>query len=578
MTWDEILILLIMVMGLFAIDMLVAKFNLKAGRIVAVLTFFILFPLGLIAGVVALICMNSKGKQRKISITALFKNVVFRATLFAIILLYLIDMILLKVFPDATFPVVLFSFCFFPLSTILIAKALDYLKEKLRKPKRIDFPTTFQNDNQEQKNITATSRPATSSSYATPQDDPYAVSDDYFLHDPDYQDYLQGNIRPSRYVIERKVADNGQEYTTLKSEQTELAAFYREQNEKAAETQATKMIELVIPEGTTEIKECEFESRKDIISVVIPESVKRIGKRAFFCCENLEKVTILRGVIDIGDNSFSHCTKLTSIEIPKSIKEIRDSAFSYCENLTGVTVESEGGTRVGNYAFRDCHNLSSVKLHEGVITIGVMAFQTCRNLSSVAIPDSVVWFGGCAFEYCVSLTHITLPKNLNSMGDSVFSGCVNLNSIDIPENIIPNLCGKGSLSGCLALKYFKIPHGVTEIANGMFSDCKNLTMVEIPDTVERIGNHAFSGCKKLEHVNLPIGVKTIGEDAFKGCDKISDDIKRTVLLKTPRIGPISAAYNTPYDDPQCDDNFNPDKYNYELRVAGNGQAYYARIN
>ena len=72
MTWDEILILLIMVMGLFAIDMLVAKFNLTAGRIVAVLTFFVLFPLGLVAGIVALICMNGKGKQRKFSVTALF--------------------------------------------------------------------------------------------------------------------------------------------------------------------------------------------------------------------------------------------------------------------------------------------------------------------------------------------------------------------------------------------------------------------------------------------------------------------------------------------------------------------------
>ena len=63
MTWDEILILLIMVMGLFAIDMLVAKFNLKAGRIVAVLTFFVMMPLGLVAGIAALVCMNVRAKK-----------------------------------------------------------------------------------------------------------------------------------------------------------------------------------------------------------------------------------------------------------------------------------------------------------------------------------------------------------------------------------------------------------------------------------------------------------------------------------------------------------------------------------
>ena len=50
------------------------------------------------------------------------------------------------------------------------------------------------------------------------------------------------------------------------------------------------------------------------------------------------------------------------------------------------------------------------------------------------------------------------------------------------------------------------------------------------------------------------------------------------LSKIPRIVPVATSYNTPYDDPHCDDNYNPDKYNYELRVAGNGQEYYARIN
>ena len=112
----------------------------------------------------------------------------------------------------------------------------------------------------------------------------------------------------------------------------------------------------------------------------------------------------------------------------------------------------------------------------------------------------------------------------------------------------------------------------------MFSNCENLTTVEIPNTVEQIGSHAFSACKNLEYVKLPSNVKTIGEGAFDGCEKISDNIKRTALSKIPRIVPVATSYNTPYDDPQCDDNFNPDKYNYELRVDRNGQEYYARIN
>ncbi len=711
MTWNEILILFVMVMGLFAIDMLVAGFNLKAGRIAAVLTFFVMMPLGLFAGIVALVCMNIRAKkteQRKITFFPIIELI--PEILVSGVLVCLIDIVLLKKFPEAKFPVLLYSTCFFPIMIVLVSKALAYLKDKARKPNKIDLSTIIVDENKKvtppviskkaeeavvpakknkrKKNTdvskkkikstitknyekTATSRPAIPSGYATPRHDPYAVSDDHFRYDPDYQDYLQGNIRPERYQIEHWVADNGQEYTTLKSEKTELSAFYREQNEKsAAKTEKKELVDLVIPKGTTEIMEREFEKREDIVSVVVPESVMKIGEYAFCVCKNLKSVVIAEGVkeigseafrycenlesvvipdsvtkigagvfcgckslmnvnvpksvdkitdslfigceklsssvlhnkiTDIGQNAFAHCTnlssivipdsvktigkaafcqctKLASVEIPKNIKEIGESAFSNCENLTHVTVKSAGETGIGNYAFSGCHNLSSVKLHEGVISIGVSAFGKCTNLSSIVIPDSVVRIGGYAFEHCVNLTHVALPKKLKSMGGYVFLGCKNLNSIDVPENIIPDLCSNGSLSGCSALKSFKIQHGVTEIANSMFSNCENLSMVEIPNTVERIGNHAFSGCKNLEYVILPDSVKTIGEDAFRGCDKISDDIKRTALSKIPRVVPVTTSYNTPYDDPFCDDNYNPDKYNYELRRAKNGREYYARIN
>ena len=71
-----------------------------------------MMPLGLVAGIAALVCMNQKGKKWKASIIAFLKNVVFHAFLLSIVLIYLVDVILLKIFPDATFPVVFLSFCF----------------------------------------------------------------------------------------------------------------------------------------------------------------------------------------------------------------------------------------------------------------------------------------------------------------------------------------------------------------------------------------------------------------------------------------------------------------------------------
>lgn len=90
---------------------------------------------------------------------------------------------------------------------------------------------------------------------------------------------------------------------------------------------------LIIPEGTTEIREREFENRDDIISVVIPVGVVKIGDRAFCGCKNLESVVLPYGVECIMDSAFRDCKKLKTISNIGSVKEIRETAFSGCDRL-----------------------------------------------------------------------------------------------------------------------------------------------------------------------------------------------------------------------------------------------------
>lgn len=82
-------------------------------------------------------------------------------------------------------------------------------------------------------------------------------------------------------------------------------------SQSTAEAQAGKMIELVIPIGTTEIMKKEFENREDIISVVIPEGVKRIGNQAFAGCKNLNAISLPDDII-ISSDAFLYCNKLSN--------------------------------------------------------------------------------------------------------------------------------------------------------------------------------------------------------------------------------------------------------------------------
>ena len=62
--------------------------------------------------------------------------------------------------------------------------------------------------------------------------------------------------------------------------------------------------------------------------------------------------------------------------------------------------------KIGNFAFDNYLNLSSVTIPNSVTSIGDYAFNWCYNLTDVTIADSVTSIGEWAFELCGSLTNV----------------------------------------------------------------------------------------------------------------------------------------------------------------------------
>ena len=91
------------------------------------------------------------------------------------------------------------------------------------------------------------------------------------------------------------------------------------------------------------------------------------------------------------------------------------------------TFEQEGVTytvtEVGDGAFYQCPNLTSVTLPATITAIGVNAFRESANLTAVNLPEGLVSIGNNAFHSCSSLASITLPASLLSIGEYAFYNC-----------------------------------------------------------------------------------------------------------------------------------------------------------
>ena len=146
-------------------------------------------------------------------------------------------------------------------------------------------------------------------------------------------------------------------------------------------------------------------------------------------------------------------------------------------------------TTIGDAAFYECSNLTSVTIPDSVTSIGFAAFRDCSSLTSVTIGNSVTAIGKSAFGGCESLTSVTIPDSVTTIGEYVFEGCVNLVSITIPEGVTS--IGAKSFSSCVSLVSVTIPNSVTEIGYLAFEDCSNLTSVY---------------CKAITQPNTIIGV------------------------------------------------------------------------
>lgn len=136
----------------------------------------------------------------------------------------------------------------------------------------------------------------------------------------------------------------------------------------------------------------------------------------------------------------------------------------------------------------------------------------------VVIPDGVTSVGDGAFYERSDVTSVEMQYGVLSIVNEAFCGCTSLVSVVMPASV--TTIGSAVFANCFSLVSVNIPVSVTSVNWGMFYGCASLALVVIPGKVLSIGGWAFYGCHSLASIVIPDSVKSIESEAFKGCDQL----------------------------------------------------------
>lgn len=161
-------------------------------------------------------------------------------------------------------------------------------------------------------------------------------------------------------------------------------------------------------------------------------------------------------------------------------------------------------TRLGNYAFANAHQLTSIDIPSTVTSIGMYCLYDCSALTSITIPYSMKTIGSDTFGRCTSLTSVTIPNSVESIGNSAFEECTSLSTLLIPDS-------------------------VKSIGPRAFQECTSLTNLKIPDSVASIGDYAFRA-SGIQTITVGSSVSSIGEDAFLDASGVTSAVFRGKTL------------------------------------------------
>lgn len=240
-------------------------------------------------------------------------------------------------------------------------------------------------------------------------------------------------------------------------------------------------------------------------------------------------------ITKIGEYAFSECKNVTEVILPSSLEEIGDRAFIHSW-VKEIDIPNNV-KRISKEAFADCKGLQYIEIPCSVTEIDEGAFSGCENLKRIVFKKHVIDHAfvfeskiekihNRVFENCKSLQEIDIPKTVTEIGERAFWGCSSLATLVIPQRV--ETIGKEAFSCCRELQNVVCSKNISEFGEGAFKDCIGLENIVLSCNISAVSKGMFENCINLKNVIIGSGdkgcVRSIESDVFVNCRALENVI------------------------------------------------------
>lgn len=222
--------------------------------------------------------------------------------------------------------------------------------------------------------------------------------------------------------------------------------------------------------------------------------------------------------------SFYQSSNVETIIMPKTLQVIPNEVFY--ESAVKEVYLNEGLQTIGDSAFNNCDNLTSIHLPQSLTTMGERAFYDCNNLKEITFED------GCKLSvinpltfYKTPIVSIQIPANIeyinHGSNSSPFYYCEMLKAVSFEDNSKLKTIRRytfGYYANNSVLETIEIPNSVAVIEDYAFYNTNTLKNVyfEPNSSLRSINKYAFYKCG-IQTIQIPASTQLIYSGAFTSC-------------------------------------------------------------